>query len=85
MIKQLEEQRHNQGNLRGLSANENFADFITLINLEILFGRTSNFQIFILGAFNNRILDLSLIRRLLKILIFHGIMVVSHFLPYKRF
>ena len=85
MIKQLEEQRHNQGNLRGLSANENFADFITLINLEILFGRTSNFQIFILGAFNNRILDLSLIRRLLKILIFHGIMVVSQFLPYKRF
>ena len=70
--------------LRGLSVNKNFADLISLINLQILFCRMSKFQIFILRVFYKRILIFSLIRRLLKILIFHGIMVVSQFLPYKK-
>ena len=70
--------------LRGLSVNESFADLILLINLQILFGRMSNFQIFILEAFNKRILIFSLIRRLLKILIFHRIMIVSHFFTNKN-
>ena len=67
-----------------MSAKENFSDLISFINLRIIFGRLSNFQIFILGAFNKRILIFSLIRRLLKILIFNGIMVVSQFLTYKN-
>ena len=70
--------------LRGLSANENFADLISLINLKILFDLMSNFQIFILEAFYKRIIIFSLIRRLLKILIFHGIMVVSQFRAHKK-
>ena len=67
-----------------MSANEDFADLISLINLKILFDRMSNFQIFILEAFHKRILIFSLIRRLLKILIFQRIMIVSEFLTYKK-
>ena len=67
-----------------MSVNKNFAYLISLINLKILFGRLSNFQIFILGAFNKRILIFSLIRRLLKILNFYRIMIVSQFLTNKN-